>query len=152
MHSTNAETIGRTVRIRDSVALCAALGAVVFLVAACSGTPAAPVVASAGVTTTTIASNQSSNNNTKAQDQSKLLAYSHCMQAKGMSDVIFPTIPAASRPSQEAPNSDLDPNNPLFTAAQNAFQSLMPQPAAQVEGASLEGRPKDGQLHAGARD
>ena len=135
MHRTHDETIGRTVRIRDSVALCAALGAAVFLLAACSGNPAAPGVASAGVTTTTSASNQSSDN-TKAQDQSKLLAYSHCMQAHGIKD--FPDPSGGGLQITGGLNSDLNPNNPLFTSAQNACKSLMPQPTAAQKAQALK--------------
>jgi hypothetical protein len=134
MHPTPDETIGRTVRVRASFALCAALGAVVLLVAACSGTPAAPGVASAGVTTTTSASNQASDN-TKAQDQSKLLAYSHCMQAHGIKD--FPDPSGGGLQISGGPNSDLNPNNPLFSSAQNACKSLMPQPTAAQKAQAL---------------
>jgi hypothetical protein len=135
MYRTHDETIGRTVRIRSSVALCVALGAVVFLVAACSGTPAAPGVASAGVTTTTSPPSQSSSN-TRAQDQTKLLAYSHCMQAHGIKD--FPDPSGGALQISGGPNSDLNPNNPLFNSAQNACKSLMPQPTPAQKAEALK--------------
>lgn len=135
MHPINDEIIGRTVRIRASVALCATLGAVVLLVAACNGTPPAPGVASAGVTTTTDPPSQSAGSS-KAADQSKLLAYSHCMQAHGIKD--FPDPNGGGLQITGGLNSDLNPNNPLFTSAQNACKSLMPQPTAAQKAQALK--------------
>lgn len=106
-----------------------------LLVAACNGTPAAPGVAAAGATTTTNPPSQSSGN-AKAADQSKLLAFSHCMQAHGIKD--FPDPSGGGLQISAGPNSDLNPDNPLFTAAQNACKSLMPQPSAAQKAQALK--------------
>jgi hypothetical protein len=57
--------------------------------------------------------------------RARALAYSQCMRAQGIGD--FPDPNAAGELAVNARSgSDIDPNNPKFTAAQNACASLLP--------------------------
>ncbi len=61
---------------------------------------------------------------TTRPDPTKLLAFSRCMRAHGISD--FPDPNASGGITlQGGPGSDLNPNNPAFAAAQQACQSLL---------------------------
>lgn len=59
-----------------------------------------------------------------AQQQQKLLAYSACMRAHGLSD--FPDPSNGGLRISVHPGSDLDPSNPTFQKAQQACQKYMP--------------------------
>jgi len=58
------------------------------------------------------------------------VAYSQCMRSHGISDFPDPNSEGQLQ-IQITPGSDLDPNNPQFKSAQQACQSLQPQPSAQ---------------------
>jgi hypothetical protein len=57
-----------------------------------------------------------------SQNQAKLLKFSQCMRSHGISD--FPD-PNSSGGFAASPGGDLNPNNPQFTAAQQACRSLL---------------------------
>jgi hypothetical protein len=59
-----------------------------------------------------------------AQQQQKLLAFSACMRAHGLSD--FPDPSNGGLRISVHPGSDLQPNNPTFQKAQQACQKYLP--------------------------
>ena len=64
-----------------------------------------------------------------AQALAQLLKFSACMRAHGIKDFPDPTNQGGGvgiRIQANGPNSDLNPTNPQFQAAQKACQSLMP--------------------------
>jgi len=68
----------------------------------------------------------------QAQALAQALKFSQCMRAHGITDFPDPqSVPGGGiRMSVRAtPGSDLDPNSPLFDAAQKACQSFMPGPS-----------------------
>jgi hypothetical protein len=91
-----------------------------MLVSACGGGSTGPEVASAGNSTSTASS--SSESSSKASP----LGYSRCMRAHGLKDFPDPNSNGGLGISAH-PGSDLDPNSPLFQAAQQACKSLAPQ-------------------------
>jgi hypothetical protein len=54
--------------------------------------------------------------------QSQQLAFARCMRAHGVTD-----YPDSGVLIQPRPGSDLDPNNPIYRAARQACQSLLPR-------------------------
>ncbi len=138
MDSTN-DPMQRRVRSRSSVALCAGLMEVVFLVAACSNGPSSPGVAATGGTTTstTDPGAGSGAGQPTAQNAAKLLDYSHCMQSHGIKDFPDPG-PNGTLSITAGQGSDLNPNNPLFAQAQNDCQHLMPQPTAAQKAQAIK--------------
>ncbi len=105
----------RLPRFPGTAAVAAALLGFVLLAAACSSGPKGPDSSSAG---------------TMAQ----LLAYSKCMRAHGIRD--FPDPVANKGGPAGGPGfnlsgggSDVDPNNPVYKAANQACQSLLPVPS-----------------------
>jgi hypothetical protein len=68
----------------------------------------------------------------QAQALAQALKFSQCMRSHGITDFPDPqSVPGGGiRMSLRAtPGSDLDPNSPLFDAAQKACQSFMPGPS-----------------------
>jgi hypothetical protein len=114
----------------------AALFGIAVIATACSSGPSGPAVAGSGTTTTTSAAAGAAASPGKP-DQSRLLAYSKCMQTHGVRD--FPDPNSQGRLTlQASPGSDLDPNNPTFAAAQQTCQHLMPQPTPAQKAQALE--------------
>jgi hypothetical protein len=65
----------------------------------------------------------------QAQALAQALKFSQCMRAHGIADFPDPqSVPGGGirMTLRATPGSDLDPNSPLFDAAQKACQSLMP--------------------------
>ena len=126
----------RGIRIRATASTAAALVGLGFIAAACASGPSDPGVAGAGsATTTTAPSGQGSSGG--RPDASKLLAYSKCMQSHGVTDFPDPNGSGALAISG-GPNSDLNPNNPTFSAAQKACQYLMPTPTPAQKAQALK--------------
>jgi hypothetical protein len=68
----------------------------------------------------------------QAQAQQHALAVSRCMRAHGIKDYPDPTFSGGrvSMQMQGSPGSDLNPNNPLFAAAQRACDPNAPKPGS----------------------
>ena len=60
-----------------------------------------------------------------AQDRPALLRYARCMRAHGVTDFPDPN-PGGGIQASPTPGSDLDPNNPIYKAANNACQHYQP--------------------------
>src|SRR5919198_4919961 len=81
------------------------------------------VAAAAGVLVAGCGGGGGSNSPSGAGTKKSALAYSHCMRAHGVSD--FPDPNANGQIQLEAgPGSDLSPDSPVFTKAQQACKSL----------------------------
>jgi hypothetical protein len=115
---------GRLLRV---VSVAAIVGAGVSVLAACGSSPSGPGVASAGSTTTSAGSSSAggSGSGTQAQGESRLLKYSQCMRAHGISDFPDPSS-SGNLTIRVQPGSDLNPHAPQNQAAQNACKA--PQP------------------------
>jgi hypothetical protein len=113
-------------RARQSACLAAGLLALGLAAAACGGDPGV------GVANLTSGRTTPGHHSSGSPAQASPLAFSQCMQKHGITD--FPDPNAQGQIAlQGGPGSDLDPNNPLFQAAQNACQSLQPRPSAQQQ-------------------
>jgi hypothetical protein len=115
---------------------CTLLG-VALVADACSSTPGIGVAGATDGTTTTaaLANNQPSRDG--AANAAAMLSYSQCMQSHGVSD--FPDPNAQGQIAlQGGPNSDLNPDNPTFQAAQRACQSKMPAPPPGQQAKALK--------------
>jgi hypothetical protein len=110
-----------------------------FLVAACGGGASPSSVARIGKTTSTIAAPPAgttpTNPATLAKQYERALKYSQCMRAHGIADFPDPSAGGGIQLSGGGPNTDLNPSNPTFVAAQNASQKYSPfrQPTAQLQ-------------------
>jgi hypothetical protein len=95
--------------------------------AACGSGPASPGVASAGSTTTTTppSSAGGSGSATAGGAESRLLKYSQCMRAHGITDYPDPSS-NGSVLIHIQPGSDLNPHAPQNLAAQNDCKALRP--------------------------
>jgi len=60
-----------------------------------------------------------------AQDRPALLRYARCMRAHGVTDFPDPN-PGGGIQTTASPGSDLDPNNPIYKAANNACKHYQP--------------------------
>ena len=60
-----------------------------------------------------------------AQDRPALLRYARCMRAHGVTNFPDPN-PGGGIQASASPGSDLDPNNPIYKAANNACKHYMP--------------------------
>jgi hypothetical protein len=60
-----------------------------------------------------------------AQDRPALLRYARCMRAHGVTDFPDPN-PGGGIQASPTPGSDLDPNNPIYKAANNACKHYQP--------------------------
>jgi hypothetical protein len=96
-------------------------------------------VARIGKTTRTIAAAPAGTTPTNpavaAKQYERALKYSQCMRAHGIADFPDPSAGGGIQLSAGGPNSDLNPGNPTFVAAQKACQkySPFPQPTAEQQ-------------------
>jgi hypothetical protein len=116
-----------------------ALAGLSLLVAACGGGASPSSVARIGKTTSTIAAPPAgttpTNSAIAAKQYERALKYSQCMRAHGIADFPDPSAGGGIQLSAGGPNSDLNPGNPTFVAAQNACQKYSPfqQPTARQQ-------------------
>ncbi len=116
---------------RSAAPLAATLASAGLLIAACGGGASPSSVASLGKGTVTTVSGAGAAGTTpnnfadEAKHYAQALKYSRCMRSHGLSD--FPD-PGAGGGIQLSggPNSDLNPSDPTFVAAQNACQKYLP--------------------------
>jgi hypothetical protein len=117
-----------------------ALVALVMLTAACSSTPKSPGVVGEGSPKSSNAASQGGPESSGALGE--MMAYSKCMRSHGISDFPDPT-PNPGGPggsfswSGSGKNDDLDPNNPMYQAANKTCQPLLPD-AGQVPAPSAK--------------
>jgi hypothetical protein len=104
--------VGRMPRVRRTGLFASALLGIVLLATACAGGPSGPGVAGQGASSTPSAS-------PSGDGLAAKLAYARCMREHGISD--FPD------PQSGVP-TEADPHNPLFQAANDACESLLPTP------------------------
>ena len=109
-----------------SAAALMATAATVAVAAGCGGNPSSPSVARLGTSTTS----SSGGGNTQASSGDKsdnALKFSQCMRAHGIKDFPDPqqTGQGVGISIHGSPGSDLNPNNPTFTAAQKACQHFI---------------------------
>jgi hypothetical protein len=125
--------------LRRSFLVAGVVAAGVLGLAACGSSPSSPGVASAGSTTTTAASTSLSGAASGASDKSegRLLKYSQCMRAHGISDYPDPSSVGSVRVTIH-PGSDLNPHDPQNVAAQEACKAFSPggNPTPAQEAAS----------------
>jgi hypothetical protein len=112
-------------RLRRTGLIVSALLAIVLLATACAGGSNGPGVAGQGPSSTPSAS-------PSVDPRAAELAYSKCMREHGIADFPDPR-PGGGLAIQVQPGSDLDPNNPQFKAADEACQSLLPQPSKEEQ-------------------
>lgn len=111
--------------ILKSLSVSVIVAAGVLGLAACGNSPSSPGVASASTTTAASRSDRGSSSGAQAKGQSRLLKYSQCMRAHGISD--FPDPSSSGRLSLRIqPGSDLNPHDPQNVVAQNACKAYRP--------------------------
>jgi hypothetical protein len=94
--------------------------------AACGSSPSSPGVASAGSTTTTLSAGSSGGSRAGSHTgDSRLLKYSQCMRAHGITDFPDPSS-NGSLTIGIKPGSDLNPHDPRNLAAQSACKAYSP--------------------------
>jgi hypothetical protein len=106
--------------------LIAVLGVVAFGLSACGGGPASSGVASLGSTTSTsVPSNAASG---KQSPYDKAVAYVTCMRTHGITDEPSPDNDGNIdiKALHPGPNSDLNPTDALYVAANKTCQHLLP--------------------------
>jgi hypothetical protein len=109
-----------------------------LLVAACGGGASRSSVASIGKTTGTTVADVGANVTTPpnpviaAKKYEQAVKLTQCMRAHGIADFPDPNAGRGIQISGGGPNSDLNPSNATFVAAQNACQKYSPvqQPSA----------------------
>jgi hypothetical protein len=100
-----------------------AIAGLAFTAAGCGSAPSTPGVAAVGATTTTAASSSetpSASTGSKADDATR---FSACMRSHGVPK--FPD-PSSGGGINISPAMGVNPNSPVFQAAQRACQKLMP--------------------------
>jgi len=103
-----------------------------LLVAACGGGASRSSVASIGKTTGTTVADVGANVTTPpnpviaAKKYEQAVKLTQCMRANGIADFPDPNAGGGIQISGGGPNSDLNPSNATFVAAQNACQKYSP--------------------------
>ena len=125
-----------TRRLAVTGALALSLAGFSLLMTACGGGTSAPPVASIGKTTGTTVADLGANVTTPPNpaEYQRALKFSRCMRAHGIAGFPDPGSGGGIQSSGGGPNSNLNPNNPTFSAAQRACQKYSPvQPSAQQQ-------------------
>jgi len=112
-----------------------------LLVAACGAAASPSSVASIGKTTGTTVADVGANVTTPpnpviaAKQYEQAVKFTRCMRAHGIADFPDPSAGGGIQISGLGPNSDLNPSNATFVAAQNACQKYSPvqQPSAAAQ-------------------
>ena len=97
------------------------------LLAGCGGSSGSPGVAGAA------SASSAASASTPASTKAGALAYSHCMRQHGIKDFPDPNSNGQINISAGPGQPDLAPNNPRFSAAQQACKSLMPPPPSAAK-------------------
>jgi len=127
-------------RLRRRLAVTLTLAGLSLLMAACAGGASPSSVASIGKTTGTTVADVGANVTTPpnpaiaAKQYQRALKFSQCMRAHGIAEFPDPSAGGGIQSSGGGPNSNLNPNNPTFSAAQKACQKYSPvQPSPQQQ-------------------
>jgi hypothetical protein len=124
-----------------------ALAGLSLMVAACGAAASRSSVASTGKTTGTTVVNVGANVTTPpnpviaAKQYNQAVKFTQCMRAHGIADFPDPSSGGGIQISGVGPNSDLNPSNATFVAAQNACQKYSPvHPPSAGQQAQLQAR------------
>jgi hypothetical protein len=120
----------------------ALLAALSLLMAACGGGASSPSVASLGKTTGTTVPDLGANVTTPptAAQYQQALKFSQCMRAHGIGEFPDPGVGGGIQASGAGHDSNLNPNNRTFSAAQKACQKFSPGPPSAQQQAQTEAR------------
>ena len=114
----------RTALVRLGGPVAVVVIALALVAAACGGS-AGPGVAGVGAATPSPGASSSG-----GSGSGSVLAFAACMRSHGVKDFPDPNAQGELQINSKGPDSDLNPDNPTFRAAQQACQSLMPKPSA----------------------